>query len=421
MNIAIFTDTFIPRFDGIITSILNTTGEFKRRGHNVKIIAPRIRKNQEDIIREYNPNLNVSLIPGVKAMFYPDFRITLPATPWIIRTLKKLKVDIIHFHTPFTLGMEAILAAAYLGKPLVSTFHTYFVEPEYLKIVHLHRLPGLTRFGWGYSNFYHNMCDVTVSPSQFTADELERNNLKCPIRVVSNGIPLREPKKFTEAEKEAIRKKYGLKKNVILFIGRISVEKCIDVVMKAAKQIFENRDDTTLLIVGDGPAFDYLKKTSVDLGIQDNTVFTGGIPHDDLLKSGLFEISRFFITASTSENQPMTIIEASMFGLPLIGVNARGVPEMIKGNGFIAEPGNSEEIAGYMEKLLEDDDLYKEMSIKAKEMGSNYDIRKTTDKMLDLYHVIKKKVKRQGKSRKVSLKTMYKIFRSSYMYKRSRY
>jgi len=414
LNIAIFTDTFLPRFDGIITSILNTSGELMRRGHRVRIIAPRIRKNQEEIIKDYNPNLEVSLIPGVKALFYPDFRLTIPATPWIIRSLKNMKVDVIHLHTPFTMGMEAILSSAYLGAPLVSTFHTYFIEPEYLKIVHLHRLPGITRFGWAYSNLFHNMCDVTVSPSRFTADELRRNSLACPIRVISNGISLREPATLSEEEKAKIRKKYGLKKNIMLFIGRVSPEKCIDVMMKAARRVFEKRNDVTLLIVGDGPGFEYLKKTSVDLGIVDNTVFTGGIPHTELLKSGIFEVSKFFVTASTSENQPMTIIEATMFGLPIIGVDSRGVPEMISDNGFVAKPGDDREIAQYMLKLLEDDELRDTMAAHSIEMGYKYDIRETTERMEKLYRVIIRKVRRQGRKRRRSLKALYKIILQSY-------
>ncbi|MFP4498356.1 MAG: glycosyltransferase, partial [Vulcanimicrobiota bacterium] len=105
----------------------------------------------------------------------------------------------------------------------------------------------------------------------------------------------------------------------------------------------------------------------------------------ELLASGLFEISRFFVTASTSENQPMTIIEACMFGLPLIGVNAKGVPEMIKENGFIAEPGDTEKIAEYMEKILNNDELQAEMSKKSRVIGKKYDIKRTTDSMLKLY------------------------------------
>jgi len=409
MNIAIFTDTFLPRFDGVITSILNTAGEFIRRGNTVRVFAPRIRKNQDEIIREYLPGLNFSLIPGVSAIFYPDFRVTLPVTPWVIRTLKRMNADIIHFHTPFTMGMEAILSSAYLSLPLISTFHTYFIEPEYLKIVHLHRLPGLSRFGWAYSNFFHNLCDVTISPSKYTAEELISKNIRCPVRIISNGIPLKSPRILSREDREKIRKKYRLKQNVMLFIGRVSVEKCIDVVMRASKRVFQKRDDTTLLIVGDGPAFEQMKELAGDLEIQDNTVFTGAIPHEELLGSGLFEISRFFVTASTSENQPMTIIESSMLGLPIIGVSARGVPEMISDNGFIAKPGNDEEIADYMERLLEDDELRKRMSENSMKKGKEYDIVRTTDQLEKLYKVLMRKVERQGKRRKISLKTLYRI------------
>ncbi len=106
----------------------------------------------------------------------------------------------------------------------------------------------------------------------------------------------------------------------------------------------------------------------------------------------------------------MTIIEASMFGLPVIGVKARGVTEMITDNGFTAEPGNFKEIAGYMNRLLSDKVLHREMSVNSLKKGGEYDIRKTTDKMLEVYDVISKKVKRQGKFRRPSLKTLYKIF-----------
>jgi glycosyltransferase involved in cell wall biosynthesis len=231
----------------------------------------------------------------------------------------------------------------------------------------------------------------------------------CPVRVISNGIALQESQKLTESEKNKIRQKYGLKDKVMLFIGRVSVEKCIDVVMRAAKKVFEKRNDTTLLIVGSGPALEDLKNLAKTMGIEENTVFTGSIPHDELIASGLFEISRFFVTASTSENQPMTIIEACMLGLPLIGVDAKGVPEMIEDNGFVAAPGNHEQMAGFMEQLLADDELHKNMSEKSKIRGAGYDIRKTTDQMEELYNLAINKVKRQGKRRRVSFKTMRRL------------
>lgn len=409
MNIAIFTDTFLPKFNGIVTSALNTATELKRRGHRVRIIAPRISKDQGRIIKNNAPGMDVDLIRGVNAVFYPGFRWTFPAAPWIVSSLTKMDADIIHFHTPFTLGMEAIFSSAVLKLPLVSTFHTYFTEPEYLKIVHLHRIPGLSRFGWAYSNFFHNLCDVTVSPSRFTADELKRQWLRCPIRVISNGIQHKNPQVLSEEQKKKIRQKYGLKDKVMLFIGRVSVEKCIPDLLRAARRVFQKRNDTTLFIVGHGPAFDYIKRMARDMGIADNVKLGGTIPHEELIQSGIFEVSRFFATASTSENQPMTVIEACMFGLPIIGVNARGIPEMISGNGFVAKPGNDGEIAACMMKLLENDDLQREMSRASREMGKLYDIRRTTDQMEELYEVVVHKVKRQGKKR-ISLRTLNKIF-----------
>jgi 1,2-diacylglycerol 3-alpha-glucosyltransferase len=386
MNIAFFTDTFIPKFDGIVTSILNTIGELLRRGHKVMVFAPKIHKDQLDIIKKYNPDIKVMLIPGVNALFYPEFKLTPPASPWIIRELKKFNVDIIHFHTPFTMGMEAIIASRILKKPLVSTFHTYFCEPEYLKIVKLDWVPGLVKFGWLYSNFFHNRCSVTLSPSHFSAGKLAALKVKSPIKVLSNGIPLQVPRSLDDSEREELRKKYNLKEHVMLFVGRVSEEKCIDVLIDAAKLVVNNRNDTVMLIVGDGPASGKYKQLVKNSGLSEQVIFTGAIPHKDLIQSGIFEISDFFVTASTSENQPMTIIEACMFGLPLIGVDAKGVPEMIKDNGFVAEPGNSKELAEYMLKIVEDENLRRQMSEKSKIFGDTYNIEKTTDQLLEIYN-----------------------------------
>jgi 1,2-diacylglycerol 3-alpha-glucosyltransferase len=386
MNIAFFTDTFMPKFDGVVTSILNTTGELIRRGHRVMIFAPKIHRNQVEIIREYNPEIEVMLIPGVNALFYPEFKLTPPAVPWVVSRLKKFNADIIHFHTPFTMGMESIIASRLLKKPLVSTFHTYFCEPEYLKIVKLDWIPGLVKFGWLYSNFFHDRCCVTLSPSHFSAGKLKSLKIKCPVEILSNGIPMQNPRELTMQEREELKKKYNLKEHVILYVGRVSEEKCLDVLINAMTVVSGKRDDTTLLVVGDGPAAGKFRQMARDMKLDGCITFTGGIPHETLIKSGIFEISDFFVTASTSENQPMTIIEACMFGLPLVGVNAKGVPEMIRENGFIAEPGNFQEIARYMLQLLEDDKLRNQMSEKSRIMGASYDIRNTTEQLLEVYN-----------------------------------
>jgi glycosyltransferase involved in cell wall biosynthesis len=284
------------------------------------------------------------------------------------------------------MGLEAIIASKILKIPLISTFHTYFCEPEYLKIVKLDWVPGLVQFGWAISNFYHDRCNVTLSPSNYSAEKLKSMKIKSPVKILSNGIPLQVPKKLTAEEKQKIKQKYSLKDRVMLFIGRVSEEKCIDVLIESSKKVLEKRNDTSLLIVGDGPAANRLKQLSKDSNLDKSIIFTGGIPHDKLIESGLFEISDLFVTASTSENQPMTIIEACMFGLPIIGVDAKGVPEMIQNNGFIAEPGNSSQIAEYMLKIFDDEALRINLSERSLNLGKTYDIKKTTDQLLDIYN-----------------------------------
>ena len=111
------------------------------------------------------------------------------------------------------------------------------------------------------------------------------------------------------------------------------------------------------------------------------------IPNKKLLESGIFHKMKFFVTASTSENQPMTILESMMFGLPIIGPDAKGIPEMIdKGNGLIFKSNDVEELANKMKMLLDDEELRLNCGKRSIELIPNHDIKNTTKTMEKLYY-----------------------------------
>ena len=155
--------------------------------------------------------------------------------------------------------------------------------------------------------------------------------------------------------------------------------------IKAMEHVLPARPRAHLVIVGDGPARRELAELVRTRGLDGQVTFTGMIKNDRLLASGLLGAAKVFATASTSENQPMTILEAMIFGLPIVGVNARGVPEMIQGNGFVCPPEDPEAMGASLLGLLSDEEMWRRMSAVSKQLAAEYSIERTTDRLEKLY------------------------------------
>ncbi|OHD16007.1 MAG: hypothetical protein A2086_04800 [Spirochaetes bacterium GWD1_27_9] len=386
LKIAYFLDNFYPQVNGVVTSSVNTAFEMSKRGHSVYGVVPFVKKD---------PNYPVDYFPfptyfqqGFEASFYPDFIFTNPFSSKIVKAMKEFQPDIIHFHAPFTIGYQAIKIAEMLGVPVVGTFHTFFAEPEYLKVIGMEHSKLLYNIGWWYSNQFFNKCDMVISPSKATAEYLLAHDLKTPLTVVSNGAEVFKYQNFNFA--------YNFPVNIqqdddwLLFIGRISEEKCLWVLFDAMKIIFSKRSNVKLLIVGGGPTLEKTKKLIKEQNLSDKIVFTGMVTNKLLLESGVLKKMKLFVTPSTSENQPMTIIESIMFGLPIVGTNAKGVPEMIEDNGFIVPPNDPKAMAEKIMLILENKEVHDRLSKKSLELSQKYDIKNTSDKMEKVYYSLLK-------------------------------
>jgi 1,2-diacylglycerol 3-alpha-glucosyltransferase len=384
LKIAFFLDNFYPQVNGVVTSSINTANELARRGNDVLAVVPRPGKEEMAKYPKDYFDHPTYFQKGFPAYFYPDFNFTYTFSAKLHKAVKDFGPDIIHFHAPFTIGYQAIRTARKLNVPVVGTFHTFFAEPEYLSLIGMQDSKFLINFGWWYSNQYFNRCDAVVSPGKDTARFLKTKDLKSPVHLISNGVETAKYSKFKfNADKFPV--KPGKNEEWILFIGRISKEKCLDVLLDAVEIVMAKRKNVRLLVVGDGPYRPTMEALAAKKNIKDKIFFTGMIPNKDLLESGILNKMKLFATPSTSENQPMTIIESIMFDLPIVGVDARGVPELIEGNGFIVKPGDPKEMAAKMLKILSSKLLYWKFSGRSKELKKKYDIRNTTDSMEGLY------------------------------------
>lgn len=361
MKVAYFTDTFLPQINGVVTSLVTITSALSSVGHKITIFAPRPKRVEQ--IHWSAKGVSLELLPSMPSFFYPDWRAAAPVSLKLLLRVRKFYPDIIHFQTTFLVGGGGIILGKILKKPVVGSFHGYFMEPEYLKIFSInHGVEALSAILWKYAAFFFNQCDVVLTYSDGAKKDLERHGVKKPIFVIPNTINEKTMKKVSEKEAAKLRQQYGLDKKVVLYVGRVSAEKSLDILVKSFSYVLKKAPHTTLLIVGDGPIRNDIIKLCSDLKIQKHVVFTGNIPQETLLTKGYYQLADVFATASTSELQPISIIEAMYFGLPLAGVKKRGVWEMLNGVGVLSDPNNSLELANNIIKVLTNNVLRKTLS-----------------------------------------------------------
>jgi 1,2-diacylglycerol 3-alpha-glucosyltransferase len=359
MKIAIFTDAFTQMHSGVVTATINLAKGLADKGHKVYIIATKFKIKKEFSYRD----IEVIRMPGIPSLLSPEFKMTSLYSPKLMKYLREKDIDVIQFATPLSLGLQAILIARKLNKPLVGTFHTFSADEQFLEGIHLDFKPILKyiqKFMWGLNRFYYNKCDLITCPAKTTKEELIENGLSKNIKVISNGIDF---KIFDNSKWKEVKKKYNQDGKLLLFVGRIAPEKNIFYLLNCFSNVVKKIPNTKLIIVGDGPLMKDTIKRIEQLGIKKNVILTGKIDYDKLVKSSIFKACDLFVTASVTENQPMTILEAQINGLPCVGINIRGMKDLIQNgyNGYLTEEKNPDEFTEKIVKLLSDDKLRNKM------------------------------------------------------------
>ena len=358
MRIAIFTDSFLPHISGVCSAVINQANALCKLGHEVMIFRPKAfganAKKRLERTGELHAKIRDVLI-SVPSMRQPGLRIALPTVAPTLPVLRHFKPDLIHVHTEWGCGWEGVMLAKMLRKPLVGTFHTFFAEPEYLKQFHLpnHRLT--REMMWRYSVFFYNHCDRVLSPSRSVAQQLMEKGIDSPPHLVSNGIPNYDL--LPESDVAALRTARGLDGPCLVYAGRLSEEKSLPVLLRAFRLVIPRVPGVRLLIIGDGPAMKDLREQTAEMGLSGSVQFTGRVPHIELMKQNLLRLGDVFVTASKTENQPVSLLEAMVFGLPIVGPDARGIPELVHHgeNGVLFPPDDEEAMAAGMVRLLTDD------------------------------------------------------------------
>lgn len=345
MRIALFTETFLPATDGVVTRLRHTIEELVQMGDEVLIFAPAGGPDSYAGARIFH-------VAGFPFPPYPEKRLA-PPHPGIGRALRAFRPDVIHVVNPVVLGLGGVYYARRLGVPLVASYHTNLtVYARYYKL-------GFTEnMLWGYLKTLHNQAQVNLCTSQATQEQLLRAGIK-RIRVWPQGVDSGRFDPSLASDEWRNRLSGGHPdRTILLYVGRLAPEKHIERLMPVLDEV----GNVSLAIVGDGPARQYL-----ELEFSGNsTVFTGLLYGEDLARA--YASSDIFLFPSTTETLGMVMLEALASGLPVVAARAGATGEVVEDgvNGLLYETRSNNSLVDAVKLLVEYQDVRKKMSTEAR-------------------------------------------------------
>lgn len=378
MKIGIFSDAYIPFTNGVTTSILMLKQTLEEKGHTVYIVTVSTSRkfeieDQGKIIR----------LPSLPIPMY-NYRISFLYHKKAMKIIESWHLDVIHSQTEFGLGMFARIVSNKYDIPLVHTCHTMYEDyVHYINGGHFNKL-----FKNIVKKITQKFCrrdnlELIVPTAKISHLYRDKYHIDKNIHVVPTGIEINkfDMNQYPDFDKLKLRNQLGIQKDdfLVLFVGRIAQEKNLELLIQAMNELQNN---IKLLIVGDGPQLNALKSMS-----NQNIIYTGSIDWNDNIQYYYF-IADCFATASQSETQGLTVIEAMAAKLPVIAINDESFANTVKNgyNGYIFD--NEKEYQDDVLKLYNNEDISKQLSQGAYETSKEYSATVFGDRLLEVYNEV---------------------------------
>ena len=407
MRIGLFTDTYPPYINGVSTSIQMLENALRKKGHKVYIVTV----NPEKMTYELESNGRILKIPGIPTGIY-DFRLTTLYPIKAVNIIKEWNLDVIHTHTDFGVGIFARVIGKQFDIPVVYTYHTmyedyvhyitkgYFDKPS-KKIVEY-----LTKFS----------CDKTIEelivPTKKAYDLFKQKyNYDKNVHIIPTGIEIDRfyRENLDQNQIKERRKELGIKDDeiAILYVGRIASEKSIDFLINNHAEILKKNKKVKLLIIGDGPDLENYEKLAKKNKIDDKVIFTGKVPWTDVPL--YYNLSDIFVTASHTETQGLTVIEAMAASLPVVALNDESFRNtVIDGlTGYLFK--NKKEYVNRINELVSDNIKRIQMGKQGRINSEAYSSKYFAERVLHVYKLaLKDRPLKQDKSFITRLKNIVK-------------
>ncbi|MBP0029532.1 glycosyltransferase family 1 protein [Roseofilum sp. Guam] len=332
MRIALFTETFLPKIDGIVTRLTQTVDHLQRLGDRVLIVCP------EGGLTEYK-GANIYGVSGMPLPWYPELKMAFPR-PAIGEAIADFNPDLIHVANPAILG----LAGLYYGKkfdiPLVASYHTHL--PQYLQHYGLGMLEPLL---WELLKGAHNQADLNLCTSSVMVQELVNHEIE-RVDLWQRGVDteLFHPSLASREMRDRLSQGHP-DSPLLLYVGRLGAEKEIDRI----KPVLESIPDARLALVGDGPNRAILEEHFAGT----STHFVGYLRGQTLASA--FASADAFIFPSSTETLGLVLLEAMAAGCPVVAAGTGGITDIVTDgvNGYLFDPTDPQGAISATQKLLD--------------------------------------------------------------------
>jgi len=367
MRIALFTETFLPKVDGIVTRLSQTVDHLQRLGDQVLVVSP------DGGLTEYR-GAQIYGVPGFPLPLYPELKLALPR-PAIRQVMEDFKPDLVHIVNPAVLGVGGLYYAKSLDVPLVASYHTHL--PKYLEHYNLGMLEGVL---WEVLKAMHNQAQINLCTSTAMEDALTSQGIE-RVAVWQRGVDtdLFQPH-HASADMRSRLSEGNPDDPLLLYVGRLSAEKEIDRI----KPVLESIPNARLALVGDGPYRQELEQHFAGTA----TNFVGYLTGVDL--AAAFASSDAFVFPSRTETLGLVLLEAMAAGCPVVAAGTGGITDIVDDgvNGYLFDPTDENGAIAATQRLLNHSDERDAMRIRAREEAERWGWSAATQQLQTLYQSV---------------------------------
>ncbi|MEI6615396.1 MAG: glycosyltransferase family 1 protein [Cyanobium sp. ELA507] len=334
MRIAFFTETFLPKVDGIVTRLTKTLPHLVAAGDEVMVFCP-------EGAPDNHAGAQVVGVPALPLPLYPELKLALPR-PAVSEALERFRPDLVHVVNPAVLGLGGIWLAKTRNLPLVASYHTHL--PKYLEHYGMGMLEPLL---WELLKAAHNQAELNLCTSTAMVDELAAKGIE-HTALWQRGVDteLFRPELANPAMRARLHGGHSDTGNLLLYIGRLSAEKQIERI----RPVLDALPQARLALVGDGPHRQQLERLFEGTA----TTFVGYLAGSELASA--YASGDAFVFPSSTETLGLVLLEAMAAGCPVVGANRGGIPDIVSDgiNGCLYDPDQPASLVTAVQRLLGD-------------------------------------------------------------------
>lgn len=395
MNIAMFTDAYLPRMNGIAISVYSYALELTKIGHKVCVVCLEYSEKQQKFFfwdqkkEDLKTPFKVLRIPSTRLIWSKDERLgRLDKWNFLKKEMDKFKPNIVHINTELVAGYFGVVYALHRHIPYVFTFHTLWEDclSNYASFL---SEKSSKKIGRCVSKFYLKRSSAIIAPTECVADIIRRYGIEKNVEIlpasVSSGFFKYSFSKDLQIRSQLFPHNSSLiGKKIILFVGRISKEKNLCFLLDVLEKVLQKSPMTALMFVGSGPYLDELKKIVRERNLSKSVIFTGHSAHQDLIY--YYKYSTVFVFPSLTDTQGTVTVEAMSTGLPVVAIGQMGTLDIMRGdNGGFMVNNNVQEFAGRVVSLLNDPNLRRKKADEAIEWAKQWSIENLAPKLVECY------------------------------------